>query len=67
MIYRVHYTITKYGNSVPSLILIGARAERTNKYILALAAGVPCVHYNWLYQCRHDVSDFASMQREYSN
>jgi hypothetical protein len=39
---------------VPSLILIGARAERTNKYILALAAGVPCVHYNWLYQCRHD-------------
>jgi hypothetical protein len=33
---------------VPPLVLIGAKPERTFKYIMALAARIPCLHYNWI-------------------
>jgi len=35
----------------PSCVLIAPNALRTIKYMLGLAARVPCLHYNWVVFC----------------
>jgi hypothetical protein len=40
---------------IPSTILIADKERRTMKYFLALAGGVPCLHFNWVKDCIQQV------------
>jgi hypothetical protein len=35
-------------SQLPSTLLLANKPHRTLKYLLALAAGIPTIHYNWL-------------------
>jgi len=41
-------------NGFPGTILISASHHTSYKYLLALASGTPCLHYNWI---RHSVKE----------
>jgi hypothetical protein len=38
-------------DGLPKTIMIAENARRTMKFLLALASGTPCVHYNWILHC----------------
>jgi hypothetical protein len=42
---------------LPKTFLISDMPRRTPKYLLALAAGVPCVHYHWLFHSIEEVKE----------
>jgi hypothetical protein len=44
-----------FAGDLPATVLIADKPRRTMKYLLALAAGVPCVKYNWIQDCEKEV------------
>eukprot|EP00727_Mastigamoeba_balamuthi_P013849 m51a1_g9087 hypothetical protein (207) ;mRNA; r:42051-42878 len=37
--------------ALPSHVLVSEKEHRTLKYLVAVAAGIPCVHYRWVRHC----------------
>lgn len=44
------------GNDASGTFLVADTYYRTHKYLFALAADIPCVHYNWIEKCVESVS-----------
>lgn len=43
------------GVHVPSCLLVAPQPTRTAKYLMAVAAKVPCVHFDWVLECYNSV------------
>jgi len=39
----------------PRVFVVSDVARKTKKYLVALAAGIPCVSYRWILECLHQV------------
>ena len=42
---------------LPKTVLLSDKPYRTQKYLLALVLGIPCLHYSWAIRCCDEVLD----------